>query len=75
MLFVHLVALLPLASLAAANGHCSGSATGKWLSNGICVPIATCDHYHGAYITGGCPNDLGRSECCLIGLETSAESK
>lgn len=71
----YLVALFPLAAIAETNGHCSGTATGFWLSEGICEPTATCVHYGGAYITGGCPDDPEDVKCCLIGLETSDDSK
>ena len=67
----YLIALFPVVALAAVNGKCSGTATGLWLSDGICEPTATCDSYHGTYITGGCPNDADDVKCCLVGLETS----
>ena len=64
----YLVALFPLASLAAIDGHCTGTATGIWLQDGICETIATCDYYKGTYMTGGCPNDGNDVKCCLVGL-------
>ena len=71
----YLIALFPVVALAAVNGKCSGTATGQWLSDGICEPIATCDYYHGTYITGGYPNDADDVKCCLVGLETSIDGK
>ena len=75
MLSSYLIAIFPLAALAAINGHCSGTATADWLTDGICEPIATCDYYDGTYINGGCPNDDSDVKCCLIGLETSWDGK
>lgn len=71
----YLVALCPLAALAAINGHCTGTATGIWLQDGICETIATCDYYHGTYITGGCPNDGNDVKCCLVGLAGGSSGK
>jgi hypothetical protein len=68
-----LAALLPFAArvLATVNGHCSGSASGLYLSDGICVTTSTCDSYDGSYISGGCPYDADNVKCCLVGLEDS----
>lgn len=52
----------------ALNGHCSGTATGYYLSTGICVTTTTCNAYDGSYISGGCPNDANNIKCCQIGL-------
>ena len=71
----YVIALFPVVALAAVNGKCSGTATGFWLSDGICEPTATCDYYHGTYITGGCPNDVDDVKCCLVGLDTSIDGK
>ena len=67
-----LLAFFPLAALATIDGHCSGTATGEWLTDGICEPTATCDYYSGKYITGGCPNDPDDVKCCLVGLATDS---
>ncbi|KAI8623448.1 hypothetical protein F5Y19DRAFT_458434 [Xylariaceae sp. FL1651] len=59
-------ALLSTAA-AAVNGRCSGTATGSYLSNGICIDTGTCNSYsRGSYITGGCPNDPNNIKCCYI---------
>ncbi len=61
-----LVGLFPLTALAALNGHCSGTATGAYKDNGICVSTSTCSQYHGSTINGGCPSDGADIKCCLI---------
>jgi len=84
MLFLYLlVGFLPLAAIAnpalaavpiekrTLNGHCSGTATSYYKSDGICITTATCDSYGGSYITGGCPSDPDNVKCCLVGLEGS----
>lgn len=71
----YLVTLFPLAALAAVNGHCSGKATGQYLTDGICESIATCDYYHGSYMDGGCPDDVPDVKCCLVGLQGSESCK
>jgi len=75
MLSAYLIAFFPLAALATLNGGCSGAATHLWLSDGICITTETCDAYKGAYIPNGCPGDGDDVQCCMIGLETSANSK
>ena len=54
------------------NGHCSGSATGTYLNDGICITTSTCDAYSGKYISGGCPSDASNVKCCVIGLADSS---
>ena len=59
------------------NGRCSGSsnggtATGAYLTDGICVTTSTCSSYSGSNIVGGCPNDPNNVRCCVIGLAGSS---
>ncbi len=61
-----LVGLFPLAAMAAINGRCSGTATGAYKENGICVSTSSCASYGGTYISGGCPSDASNIKCCLI---------
>ncbi|KAK4100210.1 hypothetical protein N658DRAFT_516888 [Parathielavia hyrcaniae] len=67
MRYIHclLLSLLPTA-LAALNGHCSGTATGVYKSQGICVKTSTCSSYGGSTINGGCPNDPADVKCCVM---------
>ncbi|KAK1830574.1 hypothetical protein QBC39DRAFT_260550 [Podospora conica] len=59
--------LLPLPSLAALNGRCTGSkARGEWKSDGICIKTSTCSKYKGRTKTGACPYDDDDVKCCLI---------
>ena len=51
------------------NGHCSGTATGIYRTDGICVSTSTCNSYSGSYISGGCPSDANNIKCCVIGLD------
>ncbi|KAK3368614.1 hypothetical protein B0H63DRAFT_78561 [Podospora didyma] len=60
------LSLLPLAAHATVNGHCSGTATGLYLKEGICISTSKCNDYGGQYITGGCPNDPNDIKCCRI---------
>ena len=55
----------------AVNGHCSGTASGTYLTYGICITTSTCNSYSGSYISGGCPNDPNNVRCCVIGLADS----
>jgi len=58
---------LPLPTLAALNGHCTGSkATGEWKSDGICIKTSTCKKYKGTTKNGACPYDPDDVKCCLI---------
>jgi hypothetical protein len=59
------LASLPTA-LAALNGRCSGTATGAYRNQGICVKTSTCSSHGGSYISGGCPNDPADVKCCVI---------
>ncbi|KAH8586998.1 hypothetical protein B0O99DRAFT_642934 [Bisporella sp. PMI_857] len=67
----YLLALFPFTAIAALNGHCSGTATGSYLTHGICVSTSTCNSYSGSYISGGCPSDASNIRCCVIGLAGS----
>lgn len=58
---------LPLPSLAALNGRCTGSkATGQWKDDGICIKTSTCKKYKGSTKSGACPFDDDDVKCCLI---------
>jgi hypothetical protein len=70
----YLLALFPLAALAALNGPCTGPPAGKasgyYLSEGIClVDCVDSAGAHGHQIEDGCPFDTNDIKCCLIGLE------
>jgi hypothetical protein len=76
----NILAIFPLAAFAALNGPCTGApdgtATGLWLSEGVCV--TDCVDSRGAAgktISGGCPFDPDDVLCCLVGLETSLGNK
>jgi hypothetical protein len=62
-----LLLLLPVHTLAALNGRCTGSkATGQWKEDGICIRTSTCKKYKGSTKTGACPYDDDDVKCCLI---------
>jgi hypothetical protein len=62
-----IVVLLPLGSLAALNGRCTGSkATGEWKDRGICVKTSSCKKYKGRTTNGACPYDDDDVKCCLV---------
>ncbi|KAK0749007.1 hypothetical protein B0T18DRAFT_427205 [Schizothecium vesticola] len=62
-----LLLLLPVHTLAALNGRCTGSkATGQWKDDGICIKTSTCKKYKGSTKTGACPYDDDDVKCCLI---------
>jgi hypothetical protein len=74
----NLLALFPLAALAAINGPCTGppdgTASGYYLTEGICLDTSDCVDTAGAAgktINGGCPFDGNGVKCCLIGLDNS----
>ncbi|KAH8592280.1 hypothetical protein B0O99DRAFT_663239 [Bisporella sp. PMI_857] len=71
MCSMYLLALFPFSAFAALNGHCSGTATGSYLTHGICIHTGTCTSYGGKYISGGCPSDPSDVRCCVIGLADS----
>ena len=71
----YLIALFPVATYATLYGHCSGTATGEYLSDGICDYTSDCNTRKGSHITGGCPYDDNDITCCLIGLAGSSDSK
>ncbi|KAI0147618.1 hypothetical protein GGR57DRAFT_248231 [Xylariaceae sp. FL1272] len=58
--------VLPFAATATENGRCSGTATGAYKSNGICIDTGKCASYGGSTITGGCPGDASNIKCCYI---------
>jgi hypothetical protein len=75
MHFSYVLALFPVAALAALNGRCTGSAaTGTWGSHGICVSTSTCTSYGGEYKSGACPYDPDNVKCCVVGIAPNAEN-
>lgn len=72
----YLLPVFPLATLAALNGHCTGSkATGDWKDYGICIKTSTCNSFKGAYKSGACPNDVDDVKCCVIGMGDSISTE
>jgi hypothetical protein len=70
-----IAALFPAAAFATLYGHCSGTATGEYKTDGICDYTTDCTGRGGSHIVGGCPNDSDDITCCVIGLEQSVASK